>query len=816
VSDYSIWVTLEIKQTSDKAEIRRAYAKKLKQTNPEDDPQGFQALRSAYDAALKSVSNSSLADRYPVKDTHIHPESKQSENAATKETKLTDYNEEEIALPFKIKAETDNPNEEKEDEEEVALPFKVKGRPSVEGEKKSEDNNELHNDQYPDEDREPTLLELLGESMSAVGAHLRTDPEHAKKLFSEILQSSSLDDVAFYLYAEKLAAKLIASAVPASDILLDEAIRSFGWSGAVYEQNDYHSRNVLKVLERRGDIGFLSNIQRPGHEFYYPWMALSRKPAITLRMATLSATNVQKIKDLFYRHDIYGLRETFNPKAVLWWEKYFSKPRITGSLLFLSLFTLFGVVWFWGDIPTSGSVMWPLRIYIGLIAVMAIAFPSLALAARQHLSVRIKVSKLRFETEVGWIVSWLFLFLIVMMNPRGSLAAYIILIWSFVTILLVDATYVDQPKSEENDGVRVLKGIWKIILVSWAPVLIVTFSSGGLQGFARLNMLAIGLLLITIRVRGERQLINQFGRTLPRQHYWVSFFLAFVVMVGIGLVIDKLLGPKAARTAWSIAALFALMIRWLYANLSPKPSSILIGLGAIFTFMFCVLAVSNGPDNTSRNPLANFGRPLINETRATDALLSDIIRFRSAVLNRHFISRIPTLPAGYNHLPHVTENYNRKLMDGRVQSEFHRVLIEARPDLLLDVWRTILLRAQNLREAEGDAKCALYFRGKYAPPELSNIIEVAQADRIKEIILSRMSQLSIGVSTGSFDDQESLITLLMEQVSISTDMDTKILRKAFDDPEADISCELRIEALIWLTTNETPKKIEILRAISDR
>jgi len=47
-------------------------------------------------------------------------------------------------------------------------------------------------------------------------------------------------------------------------------------------------------------------------------------------------------------------------------------------------------------------------------------------------------------------------------------------------------------------------------------------------------------------------------------------------------------------------------------------------------------------------------------------------------------------------------------------------------------------------------------------------------------------------------------------------MDTKILRKAFDDPEADISCELRIEALIWLTTNETPKKIEILRAISDR
>lgn len=49
----SIWGILGIEPTGDNSVIKKAYAKKLKLHHPEDDPEGYQQLREAYDAALK-------------------------------------------------------------------------------------------------------------------------------------------------------------------------------------------------------------------------------------------------------------------------------------------------------------------------------------------------------------------------------------------------------------------------------------------------------------------------------------------------------------------------------------------------------------------------------------------------------------------------------------------------------------------------------------------------------------------------------------------------------------------------------------------
>lgn len=49
----NFWDVLGIEPTMEMVDIKRAYARQLKLHHPEDDPQGFQMLREAYDSALK-------------------------------------------------------------------------------------------------------------------------------------------------------------------------------------------------------------------------------------------------------------------------------------------------------------------------------------------------------------------------------------------------------------------------------------------------------------------------------------------------------------------------------------------------------------------------------------------------------------------------------------------------------------------------------------------------------------------------------------------------------------------------------------------
>jgi curved DNA-binding protein CbpA len=58
----SYWEILGIEPTGDERVIKRAYAKQLKMTRPEDDPERFQALRNAYEYALDSANQDDFDD----------------------------------------------------------------------------------------------------------------------------------------------------------------------------------------------------------------------------------------------------------------------------------------------------------------------------------------------------------------------------------------------------------------------------------------------------------------------------------------------------------------------------------------------------------------------------------------------------------------------------------------------------------------------------------------------------------------------------------------------------------------------------------
>ena len=51
------WYTLEMEATTDEAAVKAQYRKQLPLHNPEDDPEGFRALREAYEAALEYIKN---------------------------------------------------------------------------------------------------------------------------------------------------------------------------------------------------------------------------------------------------------------------------------------------------------------------------------------------------------------------------------------------------------------------------------------------------------------------------------------------------------------------------------------------------------------------------------------------------------------------------------------------------------------------------------------------------------------------------------------------------------------------------------------
>ena len=61
----NFWELLGIEQTTDTALIRQAYREKLPSYHPETDPDGFKALREAYESAI-SYAKSPETDRKSV------------------------------------------------------------------------------------------------------------------------------------------------------------------------------------------------------------------------------------------------------------------------------------------------------------------------------------------------------------------------------------------------------------------------------------------------------------------------------------------------------------------------------------------------------------------------------------------------------------------------------------------------------------------------------------------------------------------------------------------------------------------------------
>ena len=81
-----VWEILGIAPTSEQGAIRKAYAARLKEVQPEEDPAGFQLLRAAYESALRAAKGTMLpADRTAARSASSPPAPVPAESAALEE-----------------------------------------------------------------------------------------------------------------------------------------------------------------------------------------------------------------------------------------------------------------------------------------------------------------------------------------------------------------------------------------------------------------------------------------------------------------------------------------------------------------------------------------------------------------------------------------------------------------------------------------------------------------------------------------------------------------------------------------------------------
>ncbi|MEP9402506.1 hypothetical protein [Sphingomonas sp. VNH70] len=216
------WALLGIAPTGDRGAIRRAYAARLKAMDVDADPDGFERLRAARDAALAhaaQVSTPVLADE----DAGFAPEPE--------------------ALP-------EPPAEPAIDPAEAAFHAAIEAHFRA-----------LESLLFPGHDAPPTRDELA--AIAHHGQALLDDPR--------------MEQVDFQSGAERWFAEHLAASIPRSDPLLEPAAAMFGW---IDRRNDYALLpQAQAIVERIGATRFAALVGDPKHRLHRPWVELNRDDA---------------------------------------------------------------------------------------------------------------------------------------------------------------------------------------------------------------------------------------------------------------------------------------------------------------------------------------------------------------------------------------------------------------------------------------------------------------------------------------------------------------------------------------------------------
>ncbi|HEX7946209.1 MAG TPA: J domain-containing protein, partial [Phenylobacterium sp.] len=294
----SIWRTLGIASTRDRTAIRRAYAARLKVVHPEDDAEGFQALRAAYEQALRLAAQ---AERQP--------------NVVA----LADWDGEDEDVPEPVI-----------DEAVIAQLMEIAGPPADRPEPEVAAPAPLPLQPGPQIDRVGREeVQALGAAMQALRqAVAADDKDSARTLLKTVLASPAMDAVSVRDQVEGELGGLILHGGMGAAVLIDPASAEFGWTD---ERLGGNAGLAQAVRARRADLAFLINIRSSQSGHHAAYRALTERPAGAnlwrYRLTPGLPRAVRTLLDLIYgQHN--SLARELDADAVAWWSAFFSRPQL--------------------------------------------------------------------------------------------------------------------------------------------------------------------------------------------------------------------------------------------------------------------------------------------------------------------------------------------------------------------------------------------------------------------------------------------------------------------------------------------------------
>lgn len=286
------WQVLGVPRGSDRATIRRAYAVKLKTTNPEDDPKGFMALREAYEQALRWVE-------------YQHFDEWDDEDEAAVEPVADD--------PVPVLVTADEPEAF---EPASPLPPDAPAPPTS-------PPDPLEAARAADA---AELERLLADLDAGLRGPWFKDREALRAAFDAVMAAPALIEIDRRARTEYRLAALIADTIPRSDAILQPAMAAFGWEG---EGN--HPPAVWALRARLDEWRLIASFGRGGHGLGPGWRALiaGKTPGWLRRLAALRPGLAGQVRQLFdlADYEVPGIAHSFHPKAAEWWRAHLDAPR---------------------------------------------------------------------------------------------------------------------------------------------------------------------------------------------------------------------------------------------------------------------------------------------------------------------------------------------------------------------------------------------------------------------------------------------------------------------------------------------------------